>query len=77
MEVIKNSKETFVRLQQLIWNGGTDRQTDTQTDRQTHRQTDPCIELRYAQLIMEGFSLETDVQLTGAGKKERRPLFNE
>ena len=48
MEVIKNSKETFVRLQQLIWNGG----TDTQTDRQTDRQTDPCIELRYAQLII-------------------------
>ena len=46
MEVIKNSKETFVRLQQLIWNGG----TDTHTDRQTHTQTDPCIELRYAQL---------------------------
>ena len=44
MEVIKNSKETFVRLQQLIWNGGTDTHTDTQTD--------PCIELRYSQLII-------------------------
>ena len=53
MEVIKNSKETFVRLQQLIWNGGTDRQTDRQTDTQTDRQTDPCIELRYAQLNMD------------------------
>ena len=39
MEVIKNSKETFVRLQQLIWNGGTDRQTDTQTDTHTDRRT--------------------------------------
>ena len=47
MKVIRNSKEPFVRPKQLIWNGGTYRQTD----RQTHRQTDPCIELRYAQLI--------------------------
>ena len=44
MEVIKNSKEPFVKPKHLIWNGGTDRQTDTQTD--------PCIELRYAQLII-------------------------
>ena len=42
MEVLRNSKEPFVRPKQLIWNGG--------TYRQTHRQTDPCIELRYAQL---------------------------
>ena len=42
MEVIKNSKEPFVKPKHLIWNGGTDTQTD--------RQTDPCIELRYAQL---------------------------
>ena len=52
MEVIKNSKETFVRLHQLIWNGGTDRQTHRHTDTQTDRQTDPYIELRYAQLNM-------------------------
>ena len=47
MEVIKNSKEPFVKPKHLIWNGGTDRHTDRHTD----RQTDPCIELRYAQLI--------------------------
>ena len=35
MKVIKNSKETFVRPKQLIWNGGTDRHTDTQTHTQT------------------------------------------
>ena len=35
MEVTRNSKEPFVRPKQLIWNGGTDRQTDTHTD--------PCI----------------------------------
>ena len=46
MEVIKNSKEPFVKPKHLIWNGGTDRQTHRHTD----RQTDPCIELRYAQL---------------------------
>ena len=46
MEAIRNSKESFVRPKQLIWYGGTDRQTHTQT----HTQTDPYIELRYAQL---------------------------
>ena len=27
VEVISNSKKTFLRPKQLIWNGGTDRQT--------------------------------------------------
>ena len=40
LEVIRNSKELFVRPNQLIWYGGTDRQTDL------------CIELRYAQLTI-------------------------
>ena len=50
IKVIRNSKKEFVRPKQLIWTGGTDRQTHTQTD----TQTDPCIELRYAQLKMSG-----------------------
>ena len=66
MEVIKNSKETFVRLQQLIWNRG----TDTQTDRQTDRQTDPYIELRYAQLIKMIFLKRTRCN-TDAAETER------
>ena len=56
MEAIRNSKESFVRPKQLIWYGGTYRQTD----RHTHRQTDPCIELRYAQLIKCGKHLEQE-----------------
>ena len=43
LEAIRNSKESFVRPKRLIWYGG--------TYIHTHRHTDPCIELRYAQLI--------------------------
>ena len=49
MEAIRNSEESFFRPKQLIWYGGTDRQTHTQT----HRHTDPYIELRHAQLIIK------------------------
>ena len=50
IEVIKNSNKAFVRQKYLIWNGG--------TDRHTHIHTDPCIELRYAQLIKVPFCLD-------------------
>ena len=33
MDIIRNSKEEYLRLKQLNWNGGTETHTDTQTDR--------------------------------------------
>ena len=44
MEVIRNSKNAFVRQKQLFSSRG--------THRQTHTLTYPCIELHYAQLVI-------------------------